>query len=1495
MSRLKRLKKLYILILTTIIAIILGSSTVSAVWFSGWKNGSNPLWTSREYYCVEHQDYFTVGDWNPISTWTINSDDASHPNRILANILYNGIKTGQGGYNGRGEYQWAVWKWFYDNGRVNTEPVSSARYNLAFNETINPTPYSSGNAGLSVADNQVTMEGNVGSIKINSISGKVDKVEIIWKDPTDNKEYKKTITSGNNKEAGWVEFYSDKDCTKPININDFKVGTIYVKNLKENYDVKNINIHVTNSASGYSVTVTRWRKSTGQASQQDLISATMKEGTPTDITIPLKVKYTYGELKIIKKGVYKEDGKSKEQNITANFKLYCSTLNKWVAGDANGNKTYVDSIDKATTYKSSIIVKRLLSSYKYQLVEVAVNNNYYNNPIKMVAVTSDLQKGLKVTKKDNYYASSNVIVYSNRTNTVTVLDERTSGNLVIIKADDTHSDIKLQGAKFKIYCKDKGWLIQNSNGTYKYDGDIKSATEFTSNEKGEVQIKCVKFGTYYAYETVTPEGYDITKQDGYENNNGKDPYSYSKDNKWVYLGELKIDSSNNTAKYTLTNKKIVNLEGKVWVDNPDRKDNGYNNIYDDKDWAIQEVRISKDEEKKGIKVYLKNSENKTIAETITDEKGHYEFKNLNYWDLAKCYVEFAYDNKQYVIADPFIGNDTKINSKAIEEVMTKAELEDEKLTGIDGETPGRAITYKGGSNLTATQILENNKAQNKDLTKTPLTGYYNNTTYTIEDVNFGIKEKHEPTYTISENLEYVKVRINGYTYKYQHGPNAGQSFTYTPKVATQISGTRFSQILYPSDIAYKSDDASKELSVFVVYSIAVENNDTTYIDDLYNEQTLYLNSLVNNYDNERYELCTDENKEDSTDFGLWKVAEDAEGKKYATYDIENGKFKAGIKKGETISSQIQFKINKDHLRKMLERSEDAQNGLENAPTVAKANAYHEYLRTDNVWNENDSAKAFDGIKGKYDEKNKANETYFAHKSVSKEEVSSNVFIDIMLGESRKISGVVFEDVALKDSNLGNGTLDDGENNRAKDVRVELLDIDKETIAKLYQVDKVNNYVVKLKSDSPKDGIVSSSADGTYSFDGVVPGYYYIRFTYGDGKQLMMTANEAITSKNFKSTIIKNNDIKNAMEAKTQDEAMKLADWYKKQETRNNSTAVDDLAQRKAIDGYTYNADGTITDKDGKIATDIMNINSYTPMIGISVEDDKEDVKEIKHDENGNDITEYKNEFTGFNFGLIKHPDTPVKVEKKITDVKFTNQVGTTLVSENPVSKQSTYVTALDKIEGGSKYAKLEIEPENIYGSNIELTYEIKMTNNADFDDYTEESYYKYGESGKTKKTIQVQVLEDDLDNKFNYASLPKTTTQTKSSTSGDSNVITLEPVTETINNPDGTTTTKEYIKMTGWEKLARNESTSTSYTVTALVANDDTDPAYNNDAKVQSLSVDTLTTLTTESLKKWEGDKTVFTITPTTGENRNQTYIYIGAVALAIIASGLILIKKKVL
>ena len=353
------------------------------------------------------------------------------------------------------------------------------------------------------------------------------------------------------------------------------------------------------------------------------------------------------------------------------------------------------------------------------------------------------------------------------------------------------------------------------------------------------------------------------------------------------------------------------------------------------------------------------------------------------------------------------------------------------------------------------------------------------------------------------------------------------------------------------------------------------------------------------------------------------------------------------------------------------------------------------------------------------------------------------------------------------------------------------------------------------------------------------------------------------------------------------------------DSRNYSTAVDDLAKRLSIQEFTYTDDGKVYDKDSKEVNDKIVITSNTPMISISIEDDTDETSE------NNEGKQYNNEFTGFNLGLIKQPDTPVITNKKITNVKFTNQVGTTLVSENPATKQSTYVTALDTVADptGSKNAKLEIEPESIYGSNIELTYEISIENQSakdfveDVNDPHFGEYFKYGKSETAKaKKVTVRVLEDDLDSKFNYNSVPTTTTQTTSyTTSSGPNQISIKPVIKEETDSNGTKTTTQYLEMTGWESLESGQSTKTSYTVTALIANDELDTDYKNNAKVKSLSIDTLSTLTTNTLKKWKAAETKFSIMPTTGENRSQMYWYISAVALAIVASGIVLIKKKVL
>ena len=80
-------------------------------------------------------------------------------------------------------------------------------------------------------------------------------------------------------------------------------------------------------------------------------------------------------------------------------------------------------------------------------------------------------------------------------------------------------------------------------------------------------------------------------------------------------------------------------------------------------------------------------------------------------------------------------------------------------------------------------------------------------------------------------------------------------------------------------------------------------------------------------------------------------------------------------------------------------------------------------------------------------------------------------------------------------------MDDNEKNRAQSVTVELLNADKSTVTKLY-VEEYNNNQLNVSQPEAK---TTTQVGGTYEFEGVVPGYYYIRFTYGDGTQKMVKA------------------------------------------------------------------------------------------------------------------------------------------------------------------------------------------------------------------------------------------------------------------------------------------------------------------------------------------------------------------------------------------------------
>ena len=323
-----------------------------------------------------------------------------------------------------------------------------------------------------------------------------------------------------------------------------------------------------------------------------------------------------------------------------------------------------------------------------------------------------------------------------------------------------------------------------------------------------------------------------------------------------------------------------------------------------------------------------------------------------------------------------------------------------------------------------------------------------------------------------------------------------------------------------------------------------------------------------------------------------------------------------------------------------------------------------------------------------------------------------------------------------------------------------------------------------------------------------------------------------------------------------------------------------------------NAEGTdVTDSIKQI-----NVQAITPIIGISLEND------IKNESVG---IANKNEFGKISFGLIKPAPTTTNIEKKITNVKLITQLGTSLVSANPIDKTQNYVTALDNILGGSEYVKVEIDPDNIYGSNLETTYEVTVKNESakDYIENIEESnseygtYYKYGiiTNNAVLKKVKINEVLDSLDQKYNVKSLPETVSQTitKSNTKKEGRAVSIIPDTKTtkIKEKDGSEKKITEVKLSGWEDLETSETTTINYTVTSLLSKDDDDTKYENGTKITSISLDKLTTLKSNL---GEAKLTTISITPTTGKNKNIIHIFLIAICLIVLGIGTIVIRKKI-
>lgn len=906
--------------------------------------------------------------------------------------------------------------------------------------------------------------------------------------------------------------------------------------------------------------------------------------------------------------------------------------------------------------------------------------------------------------------------------------------------------------------------------------------------------------------------------------------------------------------YVMTVMPKISIRGYVWVDKQRAKANDTNSLADD-----DEARVE------GVEVRLKNKANNNAIKigdkdyVTTNAKGEYVFdKLLTASKLKNYYVEFNYkgvkvsnqDISQYIPVAFNSENANEIKPEGSRALMNEVATRDKDLSGI-------ATTYTGDKKENIYGLgLDSNLYKaliSKDGT-------------VLNNINLGLKKIPDSQFEVREELSYVKIGIKGYEYKYIYNNTVGDTTKVSaPRVKWQ-NNEAYTRDIYPSYIAY-TGDPKEQLKVSVVYDIYVTNTNKTEIEELYKEKDLKLTKVVNTFDSNRYEL--DDNR--------WN--KDADGKATMTQDYINKQCGNGIGKDQSAKFNIQFNVKREELLRILQNPKGI---IERNPTQVDVTGYHDYTRTDYSW-KNDIKKSQDHITNEYTE----------HAEAS--------YLIFKLGEERILSGNVFEDA--KDSSrigevLGNGKYDNGEKN-VDDVKVELLDVDKEGKFVTSHI-----YPATFVDDKSSVNVITQSAEtisnnGKYTLRGIVPGKYYLRFTYGNGTYKIVDPvtnqevdksytskidNQNINIKDYKSTIV-NKYVKDIVNNNKEE-------WYRElneiANTTKYSVALDNLETRKSVN---YPEEGKTLE----------NMDALTPKITILIENTPSN--EITVTEDGENVLKSSNKFESINFGIISQPKQSAEIEKLITNVKLTNAQNNLIFDGNPETATMVGVTDLDgKTNRGSSYVRVELAEDSIYGSNIEITYQVKITNTSDLNYYNNE-YYFYGEADINKEVMfQPTEVVDYLDNSLTYIA-----------EKSDSNRI-KELGTRDITISDNEVKVNAF-ELTDWKPLytinskgKTEEQISDKVILVAerILSNQDKDMEIISKAVLEKgenvpsggqSDLDSIGFKATRQATDVHSESSArLTITPPTGKNRQEIILYTiaGTIALAILGVGIVKIKKVV-
>ena len=616
------------------------------------------------------------------------------------------------------------------------------------------------------------------------------------------------------------------------------------------------------------------------------------------------------------------------------------------------------------------------------------------------------------------------------------------GNLKVIKVNEDNQEIKLPGVGFYIQNKNLGkYVKQGTDGQISYVDTREQATEFVTDQNGEILINNLMVGTYVAYETKNPNyGYEIISD-----------------------GQEKTIVVDKTTEFVIGNKQIyVKLSGYVWLDKISGKQSYRNDLFKDNDYDANDILLD------GITVRLKDRNGNTVKEAKTSNGGAYLFTDVLIEKLGDYYIEFEYDGLTYTNVVPHIDKDN--GSKAAENEALREEF-NKGFSSVEGRTENTGFTRdaSGNEKHSLTYNLDQN-AHTATLINNgqyPITASTDETAYRIKEhytygqeeikyINLGLYEREQPDIALLKDLQNVKVAVNGYNHIYNYAQRFenqgeyGDGFNVGVKFGNKYGNMTYTRAIYKADYEYiNENDKSKELKVYVTYKLAIKNESSNLV--------VQVNNIADYYD-ANYTLIKagtgiDQNGEIT---GNLDHSESSYNENYAKSIISTN---AKIEAQKQTSIYVQFELNREAVLKIL-------NDGENLNNTAEINSY-------SVFDTN--GKVYAGI----DKDSNPGNANPENKATFEDDTDSAPGLKLEVADSRELAGKVFLDetsgeLMTGQIRQGSGAYEDGEKG-IEGVHITLTE----------------------NTGSGKVYEATTNSDGDFLITDFIPGDYTLTYTWGD--------------------------------------------------------------------------------------------------------------------------------------------------------------------------------------------------------------------------------------------------------------------------------------------------------------------------------------------------------------------------------------------------------------